>query len=189
MFNDTIAILFGYISISLFILNRWRYGCITYSLGVGVKMNMLLYAPGVFLCLLLSVGVYETFICLTICAMVQLIIGYPFLSTFPVEYISRAFEFNRVFMYKWTTNFKFLNEITFLNKKLSIILLLGTVITLLLFANKWIFDQRRYINYDGDKKGEKTSNKVKKLLGIGPLSPYFIVITIFTSNFVGKFIL
>lgn len=89
---------------------------------------MLLWAPGVLLVLLMSCGYTETFLCLTICALVQVILGYPFLSTYPVEYILKSFELNRVFMYKWTVNYRFLPEEVFVNKYLSMALLGLTVL-------------------------------------------------------------
>lgn len=95
--------------------------------AVSVKMNMLLYAPGVLLVLLIATGLKETFICLSICAAVQLVLGYPFLSTFPVEYLSRSFDVKRVFMYKWTVNLKFLPEDIFVGKQLSVLLLVLTL--------------------------------------------------------------
>jgi alpha-1,3-mannosyltransferase len=91
-------------------------------------MNMLLYAPGVLLVLLIATGLQETFICLSICAAVQLVLGYPFLSTFPVEYLTRSFDVKRVFMYKWTVNLKFLPENIFVGKQLSVLLLVLTLI-------------------------------------------------------------
>lgn len=50
---------------------RWRLGCLTYSLAVGVKMNILLFAPGLLLLLLQANGVFGTAVCLSICAGVQ----------------------------------------------------------------------------------------------------------------------
>lgn len=98
---------------------QWRIGSLLYSLGVSIKMNVLLFAPGLLL-LLLQHSAHapaatnakpstllqwmrrysETVSCLAICAAVQLLLGAPFLATFPVEYISRAFNFGRVFMYR-----------------------------------------------------------------------------------------
>lgn len=46
LFNDCIAVLFGYIAIVLFTRNRYRIGCLSYSFAVSIKMNMFLYAPG-----------------------------------------------------------------------------------------------------------------------------------------------
>jgi alpha-1,3-mannosyltransferase len=90
-------------------------------------MNMLLYSPGILLCLLLATGWYETFICLSICAVWQLILGFPFLSTYPLDYLKNSFDIGRVFMFKWTVNFKFLPEVIFVSKTLSISLLMLTV--------------------------------------------------------------
>lgn len=51
--------------------SRWQLGCLTYSLAVGVKMNILLFAPGLLLLLLQANGVLGTAVCLSICAGVQ----------------------------------------------------------------------------------------------------------------------
>lgn len=101
-------------------------------------MNILLQAPGLLMLLLMANSIKETIICLAICGIVQLVLGWPFLSTFPLEYIKKSFEFDRVFMFKWTVNLKFLSEELFVSKELSILLLLGTILGMLLFAWKWI---------------------------------------------------
>ena len=85
LFNDCIAIAFVYVAICYFCFRRWRTGCLFFSLAVSIKMNILLYAPGLLLLLLEDNSLFETFICLSICASVQLALAYPFLSTFPVE--------------------------------------------------------------------------------------------------------
>ncbi len=100
-------------------------------------MNMLLYAPGVLLLLLTYNGLVETAVCLSICAGVQLLLGAPFLATYPVQYLSKAFELSRVFFYKWTVNLKFLSEEAFLDKRLSAGLLLCTLLAYGAFAWKW----------------------------------------------------
>jgi alpha-1,3-mannosyltransferase len=140
MFNDCIAVFLGYVAMTLFLKHRFRLGCLMYSLAVSVKMNMLLQAPGVLLVLLLATGLQETFVCLSICAVVQLVLGLPFLTTFPLEYLQRAFDLGRVFMHKWTVNFKFLDEEIFISKWLSIALLLLTVAAFAAFGFKWIVE-------------------------------------------------
>ena len=109
--------------------------------SVSVKMNMLLYAPGVLLVLLIATGLKETIICLSICAAIQLILGYPFLSTYPVEYLMRSFDVRRVFEYKWTVNLKFLPEEIFKGKALSGILLLLTIAGIIRYylLSTWIY--------------------------------------------------
>lgn len=89
---------------------------------------MLLYAPGILWVLLLGTGFKETSICLSICAGVQLVLGYPFLSTYPIPYIARSFDLGRVFMFKWTVNFKFIQEDIFTSKSFSLALLFLTAV-------------------------------------------------------------
>lgn len=91
-------------------------------------MNILLQAPGLLLLLLVGLGIRETVVCLAICAAVQIILGLPFLTSFPIEYISRAFDLGRVFEFKWTVNWKFLPEATFVGKPFSIALLTCTIL-------------------------------------------------------------
>jgi len=107
LFNDGPCMLFFYISCLLFAKTFWRTGCAVFSLAVSIKMNVLLFAPGLLLLLLQSSeNIAETVICLGICAGIQLILGAPFLLSYPVSYIRKAFEFDRVFFYKWTVNWK-----------------------------------------------------------------------------------
>jgi alpha-1,3-mannosyltransferase len=144
MFNDCVAVLFGYIGFLLFINKRWRAGSLWYSLAVSVKMNMLLYAPGVLLVLLMGTGIQETVVCLSTCALTQVVLGLPFLTTYPVQYLTKAFELSRVFTYKWTVNLKFFPEEVFVSKPLSLLLLGLTVVTLVAFALKWIREVRTW---------------------------------------------
>jgi alpha-1,3-mannosyltransferase len=128
MFNDCVAVLLGYMAVLLFAHKHWHVGSVCYSLAVSVKMNMLLYAPGIFLLYLLDIGVVGALQCISLCAIVQLVLGWPFLSTYPMSYLTKAFELSRIFMFKWTVNFKFLPEHVFVSKTLSIALLVATAI-------------------------------------------------------------
>jgi alpha-1,3-mannosyltransferase len=128
MFNDCIAVLLGHIAILFFSQHRWSFGSVFYSLAVSVKMNMLLYAPGVFIVMLLAEGLSKTIQYIFLCGIVQILLGFPFLTTYPISYLTKAFELNRVFFYEWTVNFKFLSEEIFLSKPLAIGLLLLTII-------------------------------------------------------------
>jgi len=47
-----------------------------------------------------------------ICGGAQLVLGLPFLLTHPVNYLKKAFEFDRSFFYKWTVNWTFLEEVS-----------------------------------------------------------------------------
>lgn len=109
LFNDGPAMLLLYIAVWLFMNNKWRVGCVLFSLAVSIKMNILLFAPGLLLLLLqFPCDIKETILCLSICASIQLFLGAPFLVTYPESYIRKAFEFDRVFFFKWTVNWKVL---------------------------------------------------------------------------------
>lgn len=107
LFNDAIAMLFLYASVYLFMRSRWNIGCCLFSVAVSIKMNILLFAPGLLLLLLQAgSGLWFTFVNLALCGGLQLVLGAPFLFAHPVSYLRKAFEFDRVFMYKWTVNWK-----------------------------------------------------------------------------------
>lgn len=186
-FNDCIAILFGYLAILHFAKHKWYIACVFYSLAVSIKMNMLLYAPGILLVLLLGTsGVQQTAICLSICAGIQLLLGLPFLTTYPIEYLSRAFDLNRTFEYQWTVNFRFLPEDIFVSKRLSLFLLFLTALAYTAFAYKWIQETWKAVQAKRSKATKLLGmDSPSFLVGIGNLSPHYIITTIFASNFVG----
>lgn len=251
-----------------FLLGRWRLGCVSYSLAVGVKMNILLFAPGLLLLLLQANGVVGTAVCLSICAAVQvrivvqtlcgycitpplsvglvsrwriscvfvslvfiifllghkcdghfvstrtsrntvpkrtrtlmylqhiwsflslqLLLGAPFLLHHPVAYVARSFELGRVFKFQWTVNFKFLSEETFVSPVLSVVLLVLTVVTLALFATKWIRSSPTVPSVFNRRVGEILSvddaNRAEKVKTDWQLPSEYIVKTLFVSNFIG----
>lgn len=134
LFNDPIAMLFAFAAINLFLDRKWTLGSICFSIGVGVKMNVLLFAPAILLLYITNLGFVKTVIQLAICALVQLILGAPFLLTFPVEYLKGSFDLGRVFDHKWTVNYRFLNIDTFENKYFHIGLLVLHLVLLGIFA-------------------------------------------------------
>lgn len=108
LFNDGPTMLLLYLSVLLFMRQKWNIGCFFFSLGVSMKMNVLLFAPGLLLLLLQASPNLRTVV-LKLgwgCALPQLILGWPFLTTHPVSYLRKAFELDRVFFYKWTVNWK-----------------------------------------------------------------------------------
>lgn len=108
LFNDPIAILFLYAAINAYLSGRWTLGSLLLSLGVSVKMNILLFAPAILLFYLVNLGYLGTVKQLAICAAVQVVLGAPFLFTYPVEYIKGSFDLGRIFEHKWTVNYRFL---------------------------------------------------------------------------------
>jgi len=185
LFNDTITNLLINLAILLFLSSYWNIASLFFSAGVGVKMNGLLYAPGV-------LGVYlggrsysklrsiksqiyqlrHTLLNLFINALLQIIIGYPFLSTYPLSYLRKSFELDRIFFYKWTVNFKFLPEGIFVNPTWGKILLGGHVLVLVLFGGKiWGIKPFKIV-----KMGKEGDVK---------LSAGYIALVCYLSNFIG----
>uniref|UniRef100_A0A182PDP9 dolichyl-P-Man:Man5GlcNAc2-PP-dolichol alpha-1,3-mannosyltransferase n=1 Tax=Anopheles epiroticus TaxID=199890 RepID=A0A182PDP9_9DIPT len=130
LFNDPIAILFLYAALNAFIDGRWTLGSVMLSLGVSVKMNILLFAPAILLLFITNLGWLKTVLQLTVCGVIQLVLGAPFLLTHPWQYIKGSFDLGRVFEHKWTVNYRFLEPEIF-ESKMFHLALLGMHLTLL----------------------------------------------------------
>lgn len=185
LFNDAPAMLLLHISIYLFACcDEWTWGCVVFSLAVSIKMNVLLFAPGLLLLLLQkNRSLCGTMKHLSICALVQLILGWPFLSTYPVSYIKKAFEFDRVFFYKWTVNWKFLTEEIFVSKSWALLLLCHHLGALILLTRRW------WKSSMAQRGHAKTIEWMCWTNGRGSapttLSPDYVIYTMFVSNFIG----
>ncbi|CAG8586610.1 9898_t:CDS:2 [Diversispora eburnea] len=138
LFNDTITMAFLYTCIWALINKRWKLSCVLYSLALSVKMNVLLFFPAFGILLFKTLGAWKTFFHLAIVGFIQIILGYPFISTYPQSYLKRSFEFSRVFIYKWTVNWKFFDKMTFESIGFSNSLLTGHICVLFLFLfRRW----------------------------------------------------
>lgn len=108
------------------------------SLAISVKMSALLYMPGFLIIMCQSLGLVQTVSYGILILLMQAVLGYPFLSEHPWQYLSGAFDLSRVFLYKWTVNWRFLGEETFLSPTFAKALLFCHLCTLLAFAHfKW----------------------------------------------------
>ncbi|WKX92896.1 hypothetical protein Q1695_010712 [Nippostrongylus brasiliensis] len=134
LFNDPVAMLFFYLAVMFFISERWTIGCLLYSFAVSIKMNVLLYAPALFFIMLLNTGLWQTLWNLICCAVLQIAVGLPFLLHDPIAYVRRSFDLGRVFLYKWTVNWRFLPEEIFLSTRFHLMLLLCHLLVLAVFG-------------------------------------------------------
>ena len=101
-------------------------------------MSALLYLPGVLVILFRRVNIRGIIAHLIVIIATHVVAALPFLREDEVEYLTGAFNFGRAFLYKWTVNWRFLDEETFLSKPFARILLLGHVTTLVAFGLfKW----------------------------------------------------
>ncbi|XP_031769815.2 lethal(2)neighbour of tid protein 2 [Galleria mellonella] len=133
LFNDPIAVLMLYVSLNSFLDGKWYLGSIFYSLGVSVKMNILLYAPALFFFYLINLGLKDTVKQLFICGIIQLVLGLPFIISNPIAYLKGSFDVGRVFNHTWTVNFRFLNVETFESKCFHLTLLAIHIVLLIIF--------------------------------------------------------
>mmetsp|Transcript_11964 Transcript_11964/g.22990 ORF Transcript_11964/g.22990 Transcript_11964/m.22990 type:complete len:473 (-) Transcript_11964:118-1536(-) len=201
LFNDGPTMLLLYIAMYLFMQQQqqqqqrwWNAGCVVFSLAVSLKMNVLLFAPGLLLLLLQQGPDLRTVIIQRLgmgCALPQLILGFPFLLRFPISYLRKAFELDRVFFYQWTVNWKFLDAHVFVSKPWAVVLLVGHLGMLTYVCVQWLDRAKQSTGRrlwlltsagKNEEEGDKndTDNKSNKTL-----SPAYIAHTMMVSNFVG----
>lgn len=116
-----------------------------YSMAISVKMNALLYLPAfvVVVYFLLGERVLRLLGVLFVIPAVQVLVGWRFLlplfwdeeaAYIRRQYLTRAFDFSRKFLYVWSVNWKFVDEDVFLSDAFANALLVGHVSVLLVFA-------------------------------------------------------
>lgn len=143
-FNDCFAVGAFFLATYAYQKRMWTLGSICYSLAVGIKMSALLALPAVGLILLQAIGKERAITQAGIIGYLQLLLGFPFLQANARAYFSRAFELTRVFLYKWTVNWRFVPEPAFLSKPFSLGLLGLHVSLLAAFAiTRWLAPAQR----------------------------------------------
>jgi alpha-1,3-mannosyltransferase len=101
-------------------------------------MSILLYLPAIGIILVYRKGLVVCGAYMMAAALLQALVAQEFLLSYPGEYLTSSFDFSRAFLYKWTVNWKFLDEATFLSRRLSTTLLLAHLTVLFAFAAwKW----------------------------------------------------
>lgn len=189
LFNDGVSTLLMSLSTHNYVNNNYSLGSLFFTLSVSVKMNSLLYLPAIGLILIQGRGVAKALQNLAIMVQVQILLGGPFLLSNAAAYLNRAFEFSRVFMYKWTVNWRFVPEEVFLSKGFSMLLLTAHLFTLLVFAaTRWNRPSRKSLS-------RLITTTIRTVMGIlfpmgddGPMAemqPSFVLITLYTSNLIG----
>lgn len=139
LFNDGFAALLFWAAMVAAQRKRWVSASVILSLAVGVKMAVLLAVPGFFV-LVATGSDLGTAISAAISMMgTQILLAIPFLQTNAPGYLNRAFEFSRQFLFKWTVNWRFVGEETFLSKEFSMTLLAIHALLLILFSlTRWL---------------------------------------------------
>jgi len=138
LFNDGVAMMALYISIWCLVTRRWNWSALWFSLALSIKMNILLFFPAFGLIYFQMVGLLKTMNLIFIIVLLQVWLAMPFLMRFPREYLSKAFEFKRVFEYQWTVNWRMLSTSTFLSPGFATVLTALHLSTLVWFAwSRW----------------------------------------------------
>eukprot|EP00887_Chlorella_sp_A99_P001589 scaffold8.g1589.t1 len=125
LFNDCWAMFFAYCGTAVLQAGRWIPAVMLFSLAVSVKMNVLLMAPGVLAVILKASAGTPGDLAVAVAAggLLQAAVGAPFIAHNAASYVSKAFEFSRVFLYKWTVNWAFLPEPVFLSPRFGLALM------------------------------------------------------------------
>ena len=179
LFNDPVAMMFMYASIYAILSKRWLLASISFSLALSIKMNVLLFAPGFALIFYQGVGIYKSALYAILVMSLQIGLAYPFLVSNPTHYLSRAFEFSREFLFKWTVNWKFLSPDVFASKGFSFLLLCLHVSLLFFFiVGHWSRAEGGLLKLL--YRGLSLKSAWKK-----GLDPDHVLLVLFTSNFVG----
>ncbi|XP_015120492.1 lethal(2)neighbour of Tid protein [Diachasma alloeum] len=184
LFNDSIAMIFLFASLNAFLDDKWYWGSVLYSLGVSVKMNILLFAPALLIAYVCNLGSIHTILHLTICGIIQIILGFPFLINNPYAYIGGAFNFGRIFEYRWTVNWRIIPQDLFVNPTFHIALLFLHLSAIVHFIPTWMTYMRCYAKLKF--VGTKLKPQMKKTteVDMSTVSQLFIA-PLFAANFLG----
>lgn len=123
LFNDCWATFFVVLAVRQLLDRRVFTSSFLFSCAVSVKMSALLFLPGAAIVYWNLLGLKAIFLGIPF-VLVQAAVFWPF-KEYWREYINGAFEFSRQFMYKWTVNWRFVPEKTFLSREFAIGLLVG----------------------------------------------------------------
>jgi alpha-1,3-mannosyltransferase len=147
LFNDCWAMLFLMVALTLIAgvplrhgrrARHWMLGCFFYSFAVSIKMNVLLFAPGMLYVMLRTQPLLKVVGCLCVCATWQLLAGLPFLLHDAEAYLSKGFELGRVFTQRWSVNYQFIDNELFVDPRFGMGLLAATVATwVLVWRTRW----------------------------------------------------
>uniref|UniRef100_A0A7S2SX25 dolichyl-P-Man:Man5GlcNAc2-PP-dolichol alpha-1,3-mannosyltransferase n=3 Tax=Chloropicon primus TaxID=1764295 RepID=A0A7S2SX25_9CHLO len=190
---------FGFLAIHLCQRSKLLWAALAMSVGISIKMNLLLMLPGFLLLLVKGTTLPKQIFGVVLMIGVQFLVAMPFAAAgYSSSYLAKAFEFSRVFIHHWTVNFKFLPEEVFVSTGFAK-LLLGLHLAIL-FA----FAHLRWCRKDGGvfqviKKWSIASavsvlplvgvtlsvSKAKKLDQRGNLDPNYVADVMFGCNFVG----
>ena len=186
LFNDCWATLGLWTAIYLFQRRRWQAGALVWGLSLGIKMTLLLAAPAVGVILIQGQGLKEAVFSGILVVLAQVALALPFRAEdFGLAYFLRAFDFGRQFLFKWTVNWRFVGEETFLSKGFAISLLIVHVSLLALFLQtRWTKPSASGL-LDFVAKQTRTVTEPNRMKTSRKISPTFVMDTVLGSMVIG----
>ncbi|XP_063989310.1 lethal(2)neighbour of Tid protein [Diachasmimorpha longicaudata] len=184
LFNDSVAMIFLFASLNAFLDDKWYWGSVLYSLAVSVKMNILLFSPALLIAYICNLGLFKTIVHLAVCGISQIILGLPFLINNPYAYINGAFNFGRIFEYKWTVNWRLISQDLFVNPTFHIALLFLHLAAIVYFIPSWMTYMKCYAKLKVVEKELKPQMKKHTDVDMSTVAQLFIG-PLFAANFLG----
>ncbi|KAI5455369.1 dolichyl-P-Man:Man(5)GlcNAc(2)-PP-dolichol alpha-1,3-mannosyltransferase [Naganishia albida] len=189
LFNDPLAMLSFYAAVICMHKRQWYVGAAVYSLALGIKMNILLFLPGLLVLLFQYKGPVGTILALSIILSIQLLLPAPFFlasRASAAQYFSSAFDLGREFTFKWSVNWRWLGEPRFASDELKWGLLGSHLLALLVFAGfKWSAPVPGGTLTVLDRGLSSIQGLRRAPLPQGPESGLHIPFVLFTSNMLG----
>ncbi|KAL1745653.1 glycosyltransferase family 58 protein [Schizophyllum fasciatum] len=181
LFNDCWAVVAAQAAVLAYQFGADFVGTVLLSIGISIKMSIVLYVPGLLVLLFKRRGLLSTVKHIAVAAVVQISLGLPFLMDHPRAYLGSAFDLSRIFLYKWTVNWRFISEETFLSPRFAKILLVGHVSVLIAFG---LF---RWCRADGGvaRVLGRGFRRPGLPAGLAPVDSIPTALLLFTSNLIG----
>ncbi|CAD6893711.1 unnamed protein product [Tilletia controversa] len=201
MFNDPLAMFFFYVSVLALCRRNWTAAVATFSFALSIKMNILLFLPALATTLFRALGLPRSLPLALLFLAVQLTLALPFITPSPTtraHYLTQSFDLSRVFLFKWTVNWRFVPESVFLSGGFARGLLGGHVGMLGLFGLfRWTGIGRMglgwvRLNWSGPvgavapaaAQYKSAVNRAKLERTFAPTADY-ILSSLFTANLIG----
>lgn len=108
IFNDSYVVLFTVLALYLFQTQCMFFACISVSLAIGFKANALIFLPAVYLITSRARGIWIGTLYMVIIFALQVLYAYPFLSTYPYEYLKGSYNVGRLYSHGHSFFWKFL---------------------------------------------------------------------------------
>ncbi|KAJ6496566.1 dolichyl-P-Man:Man(5)GlcNAc(2)-PP-dolichyl mannosyltransferase [Mycena vitilis] len=181
LFNDCWAVVFVQAAVVAFQTGYDEVGILLFSAALSVKMSILLYLPALLVVLFKRNGLLATCRHLVTLLASNALLALPFLEEDYWAYLRSAFDLSRIFLYKWTVNWRMVSEETFLGRPWANGLLIGHVSCLAGFGllvwckrdgSTWMVLRRGF-------------NKPDLPAGYAPVTADYIATIFFTANLIG----